>query len=457
MPCGNGVKQLNMRHWILALVLSALSTFSALTLANPAYQTSDIPFLDNRFRVDFDVEEVTFIISRAKFKEPVILIRPDGSKVRIWDANEKTRWLEGLEHDIITIANPMAGPWQAVGDISGENRIRILSDVKLDVERLPIQLYRGERVRVTGSLHNQNTQLHDAYLRDTELIMTAHGYHRPQDDNFKFAFKELSKFNDQGERFDEVPGDGIFTTYLKLDLVTGKYRFAVTVKNNVFSRAFSQDVIVFPSPVKTKILPFEGLENPTLILDFDTDELDPNSIIVEAKVETKDHDEVNRFTLFGTPSSKRLEHHIIRPEQYGSYRVTMTLFATTKLGREIVIQLPDQAFVIPKPVVIDASLAVSEADLKAAEEAKLAAIREEEDRFNWLLWLIGGILLLIITVIATLFGIKFWQRKKFEKAIEAKSASEKEDEGKAPEKGEAEPVKPEEDLDLNKLHDKDET
>ena len=435
-----------MRKWCLLVILCLLSVSA---MANQAYQTSDIPLLDNRFRVDFGVKQITFIIARKRFKEAVVLVRPDGSKARISAANERTRWVEGLDHDIITIDNPMPGPWQAIGEIAAENRIQLISDVDLKVQQLPIQLYSGERIRVTGALFNANQQLNNAYIRNVQLTMTAHGYNRPEDANFKFDYKELAKFTDRGDRFDELPADGIFTAYLKLDLDTGKYRFAVAVKNNVFTREVSQDVVVFPSPIKSKILPIIEDVNPQLILDFDIDELDAKSIVIEGLVTNKSQDEMERFILHGEVGKSQFKYAIPRPQMYGGYRVSLTMFATTSLGREIIVQLPPQAFVIPKPIEVNPALAVSEADLKAASEAEAAKLLEEEERFNWMLWIIGGILFLVIAAIATLFGIKYWQRKKFEKAIAEQTPLPPEDTGEIV-TAEA-PI--EDDLDLNSLNE----
>ncbi len=39
--------------------------------------------------------------------------------------------------DIISIENPMPGPWQAVGKVSPNNQVVLLSNLKLTVEDLP--------------------------------------------------------------------------------------------------------------------------------------------------------------------------------------------------------------------------------------------------------------------------------------------------------------------------------
>jgi uncharacterized protein (TIGR03503 family) len=402
--------------WVLILI----STFSS---AQSVYQTSDIALLDNRFRVDYGIKQITFIIARKRFSEAVILVRPDGSKAYSWTASERTRWLEGKDHDIITIDDPMPGPWQALGDIGGDNRIQLLSDVRLQVQHLPIQLYSGERIKVSGALYHNSRQLDAAYLNGTNLTMVAYGYNRPEDDNFEFTSRQLSKFNDLGERYDEMPADGIFTAFVPLDLTTGKYRFEVAVKNNVFSRNFNQDVVVFPSPIKTHMLSLLDGADPQLKFDFDVDELDPASIAIKGRVVSANGTAAEEFMIYGKTAMDHYLHTFARPAS-GSYKIELELFATTRLGREIIIKMTPQAFVIPKPLVVNIDLVVTEEALKAAalREAAVKAANAEPE-FNWLHWLIGGLLGVVILAVVALFGIKFWQKRKFGRVIAEKPQS----------------------------------
>lgn len=407
----------------LWLVLALLSTFSS---AQSVYQTSDIALLDNRFRVDYGIKQITFIIARKRFSEAVILVRPDGSKAYSWAESERTRWLEGKDHDIITIDDPMPGPWQALGDIGGDNRIQLLSNVQLQIQHLPIQLYSGERIKVSGALYHNSQQLDDAYLNGTNLTMTAYGYNRPQDDNFEFTSRELSQFNDQGVRYDEMPDDGIFTAFVPLDLATGKYRFEVAVKNNVFSRNYNQDVVVFPSPIKTHMLSLLDGADPQLQFDFDVDELDPASIAIKGKVVSANGTAAEEFMIYGKAGMDNYLHTFSRPA-FGSYKIELELFATTRLGREIIIKMTPQAFVIPKPLVVNLDLVVTEEALQAAAEKEAAEkAANAEPEFNWLYWLIGGLLGLVVLAVVTLLGIKFWQKRKFDKVIAEKPQSEQE-------------------------------
>ena len=410
--------------WLLLALIGAVG-ISTLASAKSVYQTSDIALLDNRFRIDYGVKQITFIIARERFSKAVILVRPDGSKVYVWNKSDRVHWIEGEENDIITIENPMPGPWQALGKIQGDNRIQLLSDVELQVSRLPIQLYSGERLKVSGELHHLKKRLNATYLRGTELIMTAYGYNRTEDENFNFTSQELAKFNDKGVFYDEVPEDGIFTTFLQLDLATGKYKFEVSVTNDAFTRSFNQDVVIFPRPIKTQMLPLLADEDPQLKFTFDIEELQPESIVIKGHLVSTNGGPRDDFIIYGEANMSEQIYTFERPTHIGSYSIELVLFATTKAGREITLNIPSEAFVISKPIFID-SLLIPVVTVSQAETTEIIVDTLEDTERDWdlLLWVVGGLVTVLILAVAVLFGIKFWQKRKFEKVISTQINSE---------------------------------
>lgn len=410
--------------WLLALIAAvSMNAFaSAKSVYQPnVYQTSDIKLLDNRFRVDYGIKQITFIIARERFSKAVILVRPDGSKVYIWDKSERVHWIEGEENDIITIEEPMPGPWQALGKLRGDNRIQLLSNVQLLVKRLPIQLYSGERLKITGELLHLKKRLNATYLRDTELSVTAYGYNRVEDENFNFTSQELAKFNDKGELYDEVPEDGIFTTFLQLNLATGKYKFEVAVKNNAFTRSFNQDVILFPKPIKTQMLPLQADADPQLKLIYDTDELQAESIVVKGRLTSVNMGNSDDFIIYAEADMAEQIYSFARPKNAGGYNIDLVLYATTKAGREITVNIPPAAFVIPNPIVIDSALLAAVSASQASATTDVLA--EDENDWDLLLWVIAGLVGLLILAVMVLFAIKFWQKRKFEKVIAQQTGS----------------------------------
>jgi len=97
-----------------------------------------IKLLQNRFRIDHNVKEVTMVFFREYGSAPVVLVRPDGSKIfQSQVEGEDIFWFDSDTYDMISIKNPVPGPWQAVGQIVEGSRVMVLSDIALHAEPLP--------------------------------------------------------------------------------------------------------------------------------------------------------------------------------------------------------------------------------------------------------------------------------------------------------------------------------
>ena len=66
--------------------------------------TNQVPYFDNRFRLDANLDEITLIFYRKSGSKPIILIRPDGSKIRVSQFDhEKVEWFDDSTFDMIKI------------------------------------------------------------------------------------------------------------------------------------------------------------------------------------------------------------------------------------------------------------------------------------------------------------------------------------------------------------------
>jgi hypothetical protein len=84
---------------------------SPLTKLGSEYHNG-IELLQNRFRIDFKVDEITMIFFREFGSAPIVLVRPDGSKIfQSSSDGENIFWFDSSTYDMISIKNPMPGPW----------------------------------------------------------------------------------------------------------------------------------------------------------------------------------------------------------------------------------------------------------------------------------------------------------------------------------------------------------
>ena len=409
---------------------SGLLLLTSLTVtANEVFAPSDIPLLDNRFRIDYGVKEITFIVTRKPGTSSVILVRPDGSKLYVGKVTPpEVGWLALKDHDLITIRDPMPGPWQAIGEVDPDNRVRILSNIKLETEQLPTQLYQGEVIKLKSWLLIDDAPPKDGYYL-TDLGMTVK-LQRFNDDTLQgepILDEVLGHYLDDGKGLDEVPGDGVMTAEALLDVPAGKYRALYSTGNQVFSRARSQDVLVYPLPVNFTLTPPSQEVGARLSFLIDGDELDPASVVVKGKAMNTTNESLP-FSAVAT--GFKVEVDLSALKAVGQYEVSATLFGTTRLGREIQVILPVKSFNI-FPVQAAPPLVTPVASVAVPTQVKF----EEKESSGWLIWLLGGVGILVVLLGGVGF-ILLQKRRAMKKAMAAHKA-------------ESEGAKPEAKLDLN--------
>ncbi|MGL4380302.1 MAG: TIGR03503 family protein [Vibrio sp.] len=238
---------------ILALIVGCWISFSGF-----ASQSSSLSLLDNRFRVDPSISQITFVIYRENNSQPVVLVRPDGRKYYQSRNPDYVRWYQEPSMDIISIDNPMPGPWQAIGKVTPKNHIKLISDLQLTSDVLPSRVFQGEQLKFSARLtsNGQPLLLRD-FLDRVNLKVTFTKYI----DNEESLAKEarpipvvIGEFADDGQLLDEKPGDGVFTVALMMAVEPGKYRVRITSGNGVFLRAQEQQVLVYPNPILTTFI-----------------------------------------------------------------------------------------------------------------------------------------------------------------------------------------------------------
>ena len=413
--------------WSGLLLLASLTAS-----ANEVFAPSDIPLLDNRFRIDYGVKEITFIVTRKPGTPSVILVRPDGSKLYVGKVTPPdVGWLALKDQDLITIRDPMPGPWQAIGEVDPDNRVRLLSNIRLETDQLPTQLYQGERVKLKSWLLIDDAPPKAGYyLTDLGMTVRLQRFNDAKQEDEPIVNEVLGHYRDDGKGLDEVPGDGIMTAEAVLDVAAGKYRAMYSTGNQVFSRARYQDVLIYPLPVNYTLAPPSQEFGAKLSFLIDADELDPASVVIEGKATNT----VGASMAFNAVATEpRVEVDLSAIKEVGQYEVNATLFGTTRLGREIQVTLPVKSFNIFPVLAVEPSAASAASETSAAVPNQVKF--EEEQSSGWLIWLLGGVGILLVLLGGVGF-ILLQKRRALKKAMAAQKA-------------ENESAKPEAKLDLN--------
>lgn len=385
--------------------------------------TNQIPYFDNRFRIDAELDEITLLFYRQRGSKPIILVRPDGSKLRINNFDhDKVQWHDESTFDMIKIKKPMPGPWQAIGDILPESQILVVSDVKLEVEPLPEIVLEGETLKVTGRLFNEDDNIDTPQFRSV-IKLDVHFYSTNNSvyDNFGADAIKVTSFFDDGEQLDEYAADGIFTGEFELNFAAGEWQPVYIIKLPMKTRELRQKpIILHKTPIAISVAASDSEETPhQMTLTIDPTYVMPDSMIFQGKVTFPDK-QVEPFSIMDEQKGEtRLKE--IRYTEGGIHRINLSAFGRTKTGREFRLVVPEFSFNVKASdnqfvSVIDEdgvaqNIAVDiAAEQRADKEAELAQARtaqlqaeEEKNTQTIILIAVGNTVVIVLALIIFLF------------------------------------------------------
>ncbi|EGQ7686142.1 TPA: TIGR03503 family protein [Vibrio parahaemolyticus] len=389
-----------------ALSVAILAIWSCFVFAA---SESAMSLLDNRFRVDPTIEQITFLVYREQSSQPVVLVRPDGKKYYAWGSYDNVRWYQEPSLDIISVDNPMPGPWQAVGKVTPKNNIRFISHLKLSTDVFPNRLYNGEALKFTARLTSDDKPL---VLRDfldrVNLRVTFTKFVENEDELIKEARPVpmiIGEFSDDGRGLDEQAGDGVFTVQLPIEVEPGKYRARITSGNGVFLRAQEQVILVYPNPVSRTFIQSRSPEKPhQLVVSGEQGMIAPGSIAVNVEQNAPDG-----FITYSqgqvSQDGMKTTLNLDNDPELGKYSWRGEIFATDfATQRALVFPIQEQTFSVVDEVDLEAARIAKEAELaeqrRIEMEKRIIAEREAERKRSMIIIAVGNVVMLLIAIVA---------------------------------------------------------
>jgi uncharacterized protein (TIGR03503 family) len=310
--------------------------------------SNQIPYLDNRFRIDENIEEITMLFYRSSGSQPIILVRPDGTKIRVNNTNleqfNHVEWFDGSSFDLIKITKPMPGPWQAVGQILPDSKIMIVSEISLVVEPIPEIVLMGETLKIEAKIFNNKEAIENNRFRKVvELNVDFYSSNNPAFDNFGADTVRLTSFRDDGQYLDEFSGDNIFTGEFEMDFAPGEWQPVYSIKLPIVTREVRQKKItVQKSPITLTVDKTEE-EGKFHKLHFNIDKtfVDVDSLIFQGKITYPDKQSKPFFIKDGRGEQRTID---VEHTETGLYKVKASAFGKTIKGREFRLVVAQYSF-----------------------------------------------------------------------------------------------------------------
>lgn len=384
-------------------------------IENPKH-IKGIKLIDNRFRIDHYVDEIVMIFFRKQGSSPVILIRPDGSKLYAPTMPPaEGEWYDDYSYDMIRLKNPMVGPWQAVGKIEENSKIMVISNIELQVDPLPELLFSGETIKLNARLTNNGELIDYGNFSDVvSLDVTFTSTNNNQYENFGADTVNVARFKDDGQGFDEKRKDSVFTGEFKLELIPGEWLASFFLDLGLFNREITFDPIVleknpFIFDVDKAV---EDGQQHLFKISSESDLIDFKSFVFSGDIYYP-NGETEKFAISASEDDVKTMELFNYSD--GIYKIKVSAFGKNKLGRDMMMSIPEYEFNIAPAVstlpeeLIDLEQSLAET---LPKEPEVVVVPEPEPTPAWqVISIILGIFIFICLIAFLLFKFVIFNDK----------------------------------------------
>lgn len=326
-----------------------------------------VPLKNNKFRIDKSVKEATLLVFHSKNKEPTKVKTPGGISFSSEDTPEGVSWHRDDGYDLMTITKPEEGEWQILADIDPDNRVIVVTDLKMVASSLPNRVLQGELNKIKILFKDQGKKIANKEFLDVVDVTSVH-----KDSE---GASEPRPVFDNGKDGDQETDDGVFTFIFGKDIGKGKVEVVLTAEGKTFVR--EKRYITESIPAVT-VERFEGerggkaglmatvLPEPNLV--------EGQSLQVEARLTPKEGEPVSVMFLPGSDGMSQ-ESWIDRTELKGTWNLDISIKANSVTGSKLELDLesipiagagpvaePEPPKVEPKPELIAQSEPIAESE-----------------------------------------------------------------------------------------------
>lgn len=300
-----------------------------LRLFEQAGKPDSLPLRDNRFQVDAGIQEATIVLFRAKNAAPPRLIAPDNASHSLEKRPDSIAWHQDQGYELITIHQPQPGEWRLQAAIDPDNRVMVVTDLKMQLDDLPALVLAEERVDLKAHFSNQGSPMKDREFIDLVRVRAQLTDPAGQPQAFDLRLDHAS---------------GVFDHRLSLPAASGRYELVVTGRSETF--------------IRERRHLFEVREAVTLNLDATNPEL--FKLGVQLDPELVREPELSALLLTAEGELPQ----VVAPVQENRFEVEVSPLRFTgeaRLQLTLVGKFRDQTVTIkPKPLVLQGAKVIAE-------------------------------------------------------------------------------------------------
>lgn len=297
--------------------------------------TDSLPLKENKVKVDNSIKEMTFLVFNEDAKEEISIESPSKKTYSMKSHPEDMVWHKESHYDLITVKIPESGYWKINAEEDPDNRVMIVTDLKLINTKLPSTLLLGDKhkfqlhLEESGDIITRKDFLH--FVKATINQSTVGKNNKEK----KWKLKLL----DNGKKADDKSKDGIYSIELKKSLIEGEHEIEAIINGTTFRRVYRKQITVHADPASASIDPISNKLFNVSVFPYQ-ELIDSESMSVKAEHELPNK-KINNIDMPRLNPSE-WAHEFETGGIEGEHKITIKISANKKDGKPIKATLPTQ-------------------------------------------------------------------------------------------------------------------
>ncbi len=200
-----------------------------LRLFEKSARRDTLPIEGNRFHVDSDINDMTLLVFHKPGARPLTIRTPGGERWSEDKAPGKVAWFNEDTYDLVTIKKPQAGDWHLETEADADNRVMVVTNLRLKTAPLPEHLLAGEDLDVHVHLEQKGKRVR---RQDFLKLVQFSVLDQAQGEETPASFS----LQDHGEVPDQKAADGIYSQRLNPGLREGLHTLNIRADGATFQR-----------------------------------------------------------------------------------------------------------------------------------------------------------------------------------------------------------------------------
>lgn len=250
-----------------------------LKMFEKAVPVETLPMTDNKILVDDSIKELTLLVFRKEGAQTATLLSPKGEKLNHKNKQDGLRWRHEERYDLITIDKPMAGEWSVDAELDPDNRVMVVTDLKVRASRLPNLMLTEDAASFYVELAEKGETIRKPEFLDFVSIALERSSHDEH--------QKTIQVTDDGVGLDKNAHDGRFSAKVGGQLTAGEYVYEMQVDGMTFKRSKKSTVRVVEKPIAVTVKE-EKAGDPaqySLTLTPFAELINPDTLLLETTVE----------------------------------------------------------------------------------------------------------------------------------------------------------------------------